>query len=78
MTCVRVGGARRRGRGFICTADGPLAIPFPDCPDAALHTPEPTGYLAVMEWADEMMETHDQARCPGCGRLVIWVPKEPT
>ena len=33
---------------------------------------EPTGYVAVEEWAEKMMKTHHQEPCPGCGRLSVW------
>lgn len=76
MTCVRFKALTGPRRGFICTDDGPLTNPNPDCPNADLHTPQPKGYVALSNWADEMLETHDQEECSGCGRLYIWVPKE--
>lgn len=73
MTCVRVGTGRRRW--IICTADEPLKVPDPDCPNAAQHTPQPSGYVALSEWADDMLKTHDQEKCPACGRPLIWRPR---
>lgn len=46
------------------------------CLNADRHTPQPRGYLAWHEWAEEMSKTHVQERCPGCGLLHIWVPKQ--
>lgn len=46
-----------------------------ECPQSALHTPHPTSYLAHAAWADEMLKTHRQKRCPGCGLWAIWEPK---
>lgn len=51
------------------------------CPQAANHTPAPTDYHAWHAWADTMVHTHDQERCPGCGLWLIWTPRaaeEPT
>jgi hypothetical protein len=45
-----------------------------ECPNAAAHTPHPTGYLAKDEWAEEKMKTHHQVKCEGCGLYMIWVP----
>ena len=46
----------------------------PPCPNAAAHTPAPSGYVAWHLWAEEMGRTHTQAKCPGCGRYQIWKP----
>jgi hypothetical protein len=46
------------------------------CPNIAEHTPDPHGYVAWHDWAEEMGRTHRQIRCPGCGLLAIWVPKK--
>lgn len=46
-----------------------------DCPDAATHADQPSGYAAASNWADEMMKTHVQRRCPTCGFWTIWEPK---
>jgi hypothetical protein len=47
------------------------------CPQAELHFPGVTeGYIARQAWAEQMMKTHRQRRCPGCGLYKIWVPKE--
>ncbi len=51
------------------------------CPNAANHTPHPSGYVAHGEWAERMLKTHKQERCPGCGLWATRVPKadqEPT
>jgi hypothetical protein len=47
-----------------------------DCPDADTHTPTPPGYLDGFDWADRMLKTHDQTKCPTCGFWVIWKPKK--
>lgn len=76
MTCIR---ADRRGRtisGFICIDDGPLTDPNPGCPESARHTPTPEGYVAASVWAEEMLATHTQEKCPGCGLWAVWVPRE--
>lgn len=52
-------------------------MPDPDCPQAASHTLQPSGYLEWHEWAAKMSKTHHQMRCPGCGLLNIWRPKQP-
>jgi hypothetical protein len=31
--------------------------------------------VAYSYWADQMMLTHRQRVCPGCGLLAIWVPQ---
>ena len=46
------------------------------CPQRDGHTPCPTGYVAWHEWAEEMMKTHRQRKCPGCGLYAIWEPKK--
>lgn len=46
------------------------------CPQQHLHAPHPTGYLAHAAWAEEMLKTHGQQQCPGCGLWAVWVPKE--
>lgn len=45
------------------------------CDNAANHTLCPD-QLVWHEWADQMSETHNQERCPGCGLYVIWTPKK--
>lgn len=47
-------------------------------PAVCVHTPQPTGYLAWHEWAEQASKTHKQERCPVCNRWAIWTPKEPT
>jgi hypothetical protein len=37
------------------------------------HTPSPGGYVAWHEWAEKKAETHEQVRCPVCGRWSVWV-----
>jgi hypothetical protein len=80
MSCIRVGSEhRRKGSGIICVPDETLHISNPDCPNAAEHEPFPSGFLAASEHAEKLMETKTQeAPCPGCGRWIIWVPKEAT
>lgn len=46
---------------------------FPD--ECEPHTEVPRGYLAWDEWADEMVRTHVQRQCRGCGLWAIWEPK---
>lgn len=48
----------------------------PPCPRADLHTPHPHGYVAEAVWAEEMLLTHHQERCPGCNLWAIWVPTD--
>lgn len=48
-----------------------LAAPATN-PRCEPHTPEPDGYMARSEWAEQMMTTHTQRACKGCGRLLIW------
>ena len=45
------------------------------CPNAINHTPGPEGYIARLEWGQEMMKTHKQVKCLGCNLWAIWVPK---
>jgi hypothetical protein len=47
-----------------------------DCPYASSHTPGPAGYVAASEWAERMLTTHSQHRCPGCGLYQIWLPHD--
>ncbi len=58
---------------LIC-GDGPLVVANPDCPNAAAHEPQPTGYVAWHQWAGRMARTHTQRKCDGCGLHNIWVP----
>ncbi len=77
MTCIRVGSTlRAKSSGFVCTDEGPLVDPNPGCRRASLHVPRPEGYVAAWAWAEQMLETHDQHQCPGCGRWLVWEPKE--
>lgn len=76
MTCVRVAGARRDKPSWLCLDDDTLAVKNPDCPNASQHEPWPRGYGAASEYAEKMMETHNQSQCPSCGLWLIWTPKE--
>jgi hypothetical protein len=49
------------------------APPAP-CPNADQHTDQPRAYVAASLWAEEMLRTHHQLRCPGCDLWAIWVP----
>lgn len=49
----------------------------PPCPAEAGHTPAPTGYVQKVVWMEELAATHDQQRCPGCGKWSIWVERQP-
>lgn len=46
-------------------------------PECEPHTPWPTGYIASSDYADLMMQTHDQRQCKGCGLYCIWEPRQP-
>ena len=70
-----------RNHVYICDlgydpATTPLKAPPATTPDCEPHEPHPSGYIAHSEWADAMMETHTQRECRGCGRRMIWEPKE--
>jgi hypothetical protein len=69
-----------RNRVYICdlgySEDTPLTAPPATTPDCEPHTPEPSGYIARSDWADIMMQTHDQRQCGGCGLWMIWEPKD--
>jgi hypothetical protein len=68
----------RGPRVFLCVVDLDNRVNLnPDCPRAADHEPFPRGYLAASEYADLLMQTHTQHRCPGCGRWMIWKPIKP-
>jgi hypothetical protein len=54
----------------------PLRPPPPTTPDCEPHTPHPAAYVAHSDWADQMMQTHNQRQCRGCGLWLIWEPKE--
>lgn len=66
-----MGGVQR----LVCCGGGPMVTPYPDCPNAADHTPCPGGYVAWHAWAAATAKTHTQRVCDGCGRWNIWVPK---
>ncbi|MFI2663364.1 hypothetical protein [Micromonospora carbonacea] len=74
MTCIRFKTSTGL-RGLACADISPLPTPNPECPNAGQHMPHPTGYIDHSDWADQMMETHDQQQCPGCGGWHIWVPR---
>lgn len=44
------------------------------CRRAQLHTPCPTSTEEWRAWAAAMQRTHEQLRCPGCGKWVVWLP----
>jgi hypothetical protein len=47
------------------------------CPNEAAHTDSPYGsYASTYDWAQMMLKTHVQKRCPGCGLWAIWEPKK--
>jgi hypothetical protein len=46
----------------------------PDCDPRCGEYRTPDGYIAASDWADAMLEDHDQKRCPGCGLMSVWVP----
>jgi hypothetical protein len=44
-----------------------------DCPDAAEHTPMPSGYIGWHAVAEKRTEAGQrQTRCPSCGFLARW------
>lgn len=56
----------------------PLVSRRPDCDPRCEEYLEPNGYVAAAEWAEYMLQTHDQGQCPGCGLWTIWTPKAPS
>jgi hypothetical protein len=65
------------GRVFVCDLTaGPLVVPDQDCPNAAAHTPHPTGYVANSVWADEMLARGwEPGWCGGgCRKWNVWTP----
>jgi hypothetical protein len=54
----------------------PLIARPPTTQSCEPHEPWPEDYVAASEYADLMMETHDQRACRGCGLYLIWEPKE--
>jgi len=46
-----------------------------DCSHASEHTKCPEGYVEWHNWAEKMLETHNQILCQHCGYYAIWVPK---
>lgn len=54
---------------------GARVNPRARCPDEALHAVgQPDGYFARRAWANGMLRTHVQTRCPGCGLWRVWRP----
>jgi hypothetical protein len=53
----------------------PMAARPGTTPGCEPHTPWPPGYIAGSDYADLMMQTHDQRQCRGCGLWAIWEPK---
>lgn len=47
----------------------------PPCQSPHLHTPHPERQFANEAWAMQMLRTHNQKRCPGCGLWAIWEPR---
>lgn len=48
----------------------------PDCDPRCEEYQQPTGYVEASEWAEYMLQTHEQRQCPGCGKWTIWEPKD--
>lgn len=46
------------------------------CSKEMNHTPCPHGYVQRQNWAEEMLKTHRQVKCSGCGLYKVWVPKK--
>lgn len=44
------------------------------CPRRDLHTPEPEQWGRQI-WAEQMLRTHNQTRCPGCQLYLVWQPR---
>lgn len=65
-----------RNKWRVCRDDEGTPEPS-TCPNAALHEPHPTGYVAHAGWADNALQVADQKKCSGCGGWEIWVPKRP-
>jgi hypothetical protein len=69
--------------GIICenvTGPGPTrCIRFgpvrPGCDPRCEQYQQPTGYVEASEWAEYMLQNHDQRQCPGCGKWTIWEPR---
>lgn len=45
----------------------------PPCSNVDQHTPHPERQFAHEAWAEQMLRTHKQKRCPSCGLWAIWV-----
>ena len=60
----------------VCAGGHALVADPPTTEACVPHTPAPSGYVAWHEWAARKARTHEQHRCPGCGLLNIWKPKE--
>lgn len=61
---------------YVRICGGGALVVAPATTDACVpHTPAPEGYVARAEWAERMMLTHRQRRCPGCGLYQVWVRK---
>lgn len=69
IICEDIGGKSSR---CIPIRMGP---PAPDCDPRCSEQQQPTGYVDRAEWAEYMLQTHDQRQCPGCGLWSIWDPK---
>lgn len=69
IICEDIGGSHHR-----CIPIGPRT---PECDPRCTEHQQPAGYVAASEWAEFMLETHDQQQCPGCGLWTIWVERPP-
>jgi hypothetical protein len=71
---------KRSRRDFACdlgySPGTPLETPLATTAHCEPHASRPAGYGAHSEWAALMMETHDCRPCHGCGKWLIWEPKE--
>ncbi len=61
---------------WLCGGDDRVFPDTSDCRRNDLHTPMPRGFLEQTTWAERMLQTHVQQRCPGCGLWKVWVPRE--
>lgn len=46
------------------------------CPNKTQHEPAPEDYAALCGWMHVKSRTHRQVACPGCGKYLVWTPRE--
>lgn len=47
------------------------------CPNETQHARHPSSYIGHSCWAEQMLLTHRQRVCKGCGGWEIWEPIDP-